>query len=42
VAAWVPDMLFNFYFAKNHKLPENSATTEDKEKKKERFGILQI
>jgi hypothetical protein len=32
VAAWFPDMDFNFYFVKNHKIAKNSTTTEDKEK----------
>ncbi len=28
VAPWVPDVFCNFYFAKNHKIAYNSATTE--------------
>jgi hypothetical protein len=32
VAAWFPDMDFNFYFVKNNKISKNSSTTEDKEK----------
>jgi len=29
---WVPDMFFNFYLAKNHKIVKNSTTTKDREK----------
>jgi hypothetical protein len=32
VAALVPDMFHNFYFVKNHKIANNSATTEATEK----------
>jgi hypothetical protein len=32
VAAWVPDMFCNFYFVKSHKIADNSATTEAREK----------
>jgi hypothetical protein len=32
VAAWVPDMVCNFYFVKSHKIANNSATTEAREK----------
>jgi hypothetical protein len=32
VAALVPDMLCNFYLAKNHKMAKNAATTEAREK----------
>jgi hypothetical protein len=32
VAALVPGMFCNFYLAKNHKIANNSATTEAKEK----------
>jgi len=32
VAALVPDMFCNFYLAKNHKIANNSATTEAREK----------
>jgi hypothetical protein len=32
VAALVPDMFCNFYFAKNQKIGNSSATTEAKEK----------
>jgi hypothetical protein len=32
VAALVPPMFCNFYLVKNHKIADNSATTEAKEK----------
>jgi hypothetical protein len=32
VAPLVPDMFYNFYVVKNHKMPNNSATTEATEK----------
>jgi hypothetical protein len=32
VATLVPDMFSNFYLVKNHKIANNSATTEAKEK----------
>ncbi len=32
VAALVPDMFCNFYSAKNHKIANNSATSEAREK----------
>ncbi len=32
VAALVPDMFLNFYWVKNHKIANNSATTEPREK----------
>jgi hypothetical protein len=32
VAALVPDMFCNFYLVKNHKIANNSATTEATEK----------
>jgi hypothetical protein len=32
VSAWVPDMFCNFYSEKNHKIANNSAATEAKEK----------
>jgi hypothetical protein len=32
VAALVPDMFSNFYLVKNHKIANNSATTEAREK----------
>ncbi len=32
VAALVPDMFCNFYLAQNHKIADNSATTEATEK----------
>ncbi len=28
VAAWFPDMFFNFYFVKNHKIAKNWTTTK--------------
>jgi hypothetical protein len=31
VAAWVPNMFCNFYFAKSHKIDNNSVTTEARE-----------
>ncbi len=27
MVAWVPDMFYNFYLAKNHKIAKNSTTT---------------
>ncbi len=41
VAALVPDMLCNFYIVKNHKIADNSATTEPREKQAH-IGILRI
>jgi hypothetical protein len=32
VAALIPAMLYNFYLVKNHKIIDNSATTEPREK----------
>jgi hypothetical protein len=32
-AAWFPDMFYNFYLAKNHKIANNSTYTEAREKK---------
>jgi hypothetical protein len=32
VAAWVPDMLYAFYFVKNHKIAKNSTTPKAREK----------
>ncbi len=32
VASLVPDMLYNFYLVKNHKIANKSATTEAREK----------
>ncbi len=32
VAAWFPDMFRNFYLAKSHKIANNLATTEAREK----------
>jgi hypothetical protein len=40
VAALVPAMFCNFYLVKNHKITDNSATTEAREKIKHIFGIL--
>jgi hypothetical protein len=31
-AAWVPNMLCDFYFAKNHEIANNSTTTKAREK----------
>jgi len=42
VAALVPDMFCNFNLVKNHKIANNSATTEAGEKNKHIFGILKI
>ncbi len=36
------DMFRNFYFVKNQKIANNSATTEAREKNKHRSGILRI
>jgi hypothetical protein len=41
VAAWVPDMLCNFYLLKNHEISHYS-TTEAREKKKHRLGNIGI
>jgi hypothetical protein len=38
----VPDMFCNFYSVKNHKIANNSATTEARENNKSIFGILRI
>jgi hypothetical protein len=32
VAAWVSDMIRNFYLVKNHKIANNSTTTKAREK----------
>jgi hypothetical protein len=32
LAAWVPDMFYNIYFAKNHKIAKNSTTVKAREK----------
>jgi hypothetical protein len=32
VAAWVPDMFYNFYLVKSYKIANNSATNEAREK----------
>ncbi len=40
LAAWVPDMFWNFYLLKSHSIANNSATTEAREKNKRTFGIL--
>jgi len=42
VAAWFPDMFYNFYLVKNHKNAINSTTTKVREKNKHRFGILRF
>jgi hypothetical protein len=42
VAAWLPDMFYNFYLVKNHKIAINSTTTKAREKNKHRFGNLRI
>jgi len=42
VATLVQDIFYNFYIVKNHKIAKNSATTEDREKNKHKFGILRI
>jgi hypothetical protein len=33
VAAWFPDVLYNFYLVKNQKIDNNSATTKARNKK---------
>jgi hypothetical protein len=42
VAAWVLDMVYNFYLAKNNKIAHNSTTTKAREKNEHRIGILRI
>jgi hypothetical protein len=42
VAALGLNMFCNFYLVKNHKIANNSATTEAREKNKYIFGILRI
>jgi hypothetical protein len=42
VAACVSDMFCNFYLVKNHKIANNSATPEAREKISTFFGILSI
>jgi hypothetical protein len=42
VAALVPDMFCNFYLVKSHKISNNLATTEAREKNKHIFGVLRI
>ncbi len=32
VAAWVPDMFWNFYLVKNHKIANTTTTTDAREK----------
>jgi hypothetical protein len=32
VAAWVPDIFYNFYFLMNHKIADNSTTSKATEK----------
>jgi hypothetical protein len=42
VAAWVSDMCCNFYFAKNNKLADNSATAKAREKINKDLESLEI
>ncbi len=42
VAAWVRDMLCNFYLVKGHKIANDSTTTEAREKNKHSFEIHKI
>jgi hypothetical protein len=42
VAASVPDMFCNFYLVKNHKIANNSATAEAREKNTCILKILRI
>ncbi len=42
VATWVPDMFSNFYLVKSHKIANNSATTEAKEKISTDFESLEF
>jgi hypothetical protein len=42
VAAFFPEMFCKFYLVKNHKIANNSATTDAREKNKQLFGILRI
>jgi hypothetical protein len=42
VAAWVSDMLCNFYFAKNNKFVNDSTTTEAREKISENLETIEF
>jgi hypothetical protein len=42
LAALVPNVFFNFYLVKNHKIAYNSENTDAREKNKLIFGILRI
>ncbi len=42
MAAWVPDMFYNLYLVKSHKIANNVATIEAREQNKHRFGILRV
>jgi hypothetical protein len=42
VAALVPDMFCNLNLMKNHKIANNSTTTEAREKNKRIFEIIRI
>ncbi len=39
---WFPDVFCNFYLVQNHKIANNSATSEAREKNKHIFGIIRI
>jgi hypothetical protein len=36
VVAWFPDMFYNFYFIKDHKIAKNSTATKAREKIKQK------
>jgi hypothetical protein len=42
LAAWVPDKFGNFYLVTSHKIANNLATTEAREKNKHRLEILSV
>jgi hypothetical protein len=42
VAAWVPDMFHNFYFAKSHKIANNLTTAEAGEKNKHNLESIEF
>jgi hypothetical protein len=42
VAAGFPDIFYNFYMVKHHKIAKYSMTTTKAREKKYRFGILRI
>jgi hypothetical protein len=42
VAALVPDMFCNFYLVKNHRIANNSATTEAREKISTYLALLEF